>query len=517
MSEAVEKLGVNPLEDTTSKAALAYAEERRENIRTFVRTSPEYYIRMFDKIGSSSSFTPTVNLLAGLFGPIWFGARGLWNWALPFLIIETLAFVQIARGLFGDLGAEAMARIASIQGTLELRRQQLASAIEKGSDRVDAFQRAVDSLEANIGGIRAEADALAATGPTVALTGLVILILVKIAQSLIANTALEARFSDWLSDRSLRSGLPVTHIVLSAIFMGLVAFAAMMHYSFPGRFTLLSDFPTDPDIRLGSIDRVEAFFNWAVLNGEVLFDAITYVIRMVLDALEIVFVSTPWIVIASLIVLLTWLTAGVRMAIYSSAFLAYMGLLGFWEKAMTTLALLGTAACLSILIGIPLGMFAARRPRFYKAIQPVMDFMQTMPAFVFMIPVIAFFGTGKPAAVVTTMIFGGTPVVRLTVLGLRGVPESVREAAISFGANKWYLLTKVDLPLAGPSIRAGINQTIMLSLAMVVVASLIGAKGLGEDVLEALQYANVGQGILAGFAILFCAMILDRIVQGGRK
>ena len=194
-----------------------------------------------------------------------------------------------------------------------------------------------------------------------------------------------------------------------------------------------------------------------------------------------------------------------------------MGLLGFWEKAMTTLALLGTAACLSIVIGIPLGMYCARRPRFYSFIQPIMDFMQTMPAFVFMVPVIAFFGVGKPAAVIVTMIFGGTPVVRLTVLGLRGVPEHVREAAISFGASKWYLLTKIDLPLASPSIRAGINQTIMLSLAMVVVASLIGAKGLGEDVLEALQYANVRQGILAGCAILFCAMILDRIVQGARK
>ncbi|MDE1062778.1 MAG: ABC transporter permease subunit, partial [Pseudomonadales bacterium] len=159
----------------------------------------------------------------------------------------------------------------------------------------------------------------------------------------------------------------------------------------------------------------------------------------------------------------------------------------------------------------------ARRVKFYAFIRPIMDFMQTMPAFVFMIPVIAFFGTGKAAAVVTTMIFGGTPVVRLTVLGLRGVPEHVREAAISFGASKWYLLTRVDLPLASPSIRAGVNQTIMLSLAMVVVASLIGAKGLGEDVLEALQYANVGQGILAGFAILFCAMMLDRIVQGERK
>jgi glycine betaine/proline transport system permease protein len=510
-------LGVNPLEDTESEAALAYAEERCENIRTFVRTSPDYYIRNFDKIGASAGYTATFNAMAGLFGPIWFGARGLWSWALPFLIFEMLAFVQIARGLFGDLAADAMARIASIEGTLELRRRQLAAAIDKGSEKVDVYQRTVDSLEANIGGIRAEAEALAAEGPAIVVTGLILLLIAKVAQSLVGSWALEARFSDWLSDRTVRSGMPVNHIIFSAIFMVLIVTAAMLHYSFPDRFLLLSAFPTDPGIRLTSIDKVEAFFNWAVISGEVLFDGITYCIRLVLDAMELVFVSTPWIVIAALIILLTWLTAGVRMAIYSGAFLAYMGLLGFWEMAMTTLALLGTAACLSILFGIPLGMFAARRPRFYRFIQPIMDFMQTMPAFVFMIPVIAFFGVGKPAAVVTTMIFGGTPVVRLTVLGLRGVPESVREAAISFGANKWYLLTKVDLPLASPSIRAGINQTIMLSLAMVVVASLIGAKGLGEDVLEALQYANVGQGVLAGFSILFCAMILDRIVQGGRK
>lgn len=508
---------VNPLDDPNSQAALAYAEERRANIRTFVRTSPDYYIKNFNRIGASSRFTPTFNAMAGLFGPVWFGARGLWSWALPFLILEVLALVQIARGLFGDLGADAMARIASIEGTLELRRQQLAAAIESGSDRVDAFRRAVDGLESNIDGMRDEAVAMAAQGPQIALIGLVILIVAKAAQATVANWALEGRFSDWVSDRTIRSAMPLSHIVLSAIFMTLIVMAAMFHYSFPGRYDLLSNFPTNPEIRLTSIDWVEDFFNWAVLNGDALFDAITFVIRLLLDALEVVFVSTPWIVIAALIILLTWLTAGVRMAIYSGAFLSYMGLLGFWEKAMTTLALLGTAACLSILIGIPLGMFAARRPRFYAAIQPIMDFMQTMPAFVFMIPVIAFFGTGKPAAVVTTMIFGGTPVVRLTVLGLRGVPESVREAAISFGANKWYLLTRVDLPLASPSIRAGINQTIMLSLAMVVVASLIGAKGLGEDVLEALQYANVGQGILAGFAILFCAMILDRIVQGKRK
>ncbi len=508
---------VNPLEDTDTEAARAYAKERRDNIRTFTRTSPDYYIQNFDKIGASSRFTPTFNAMAGLFGPVWFGARGLWSWALPFLIIETLALVQIARGLFGDLAADAMARIASIEGTLDLRREQLAAAIESNSDKIDVYQRTVESLEANIGGIRAEAAALADQGIWIALAGLVTLLVAKAVQAVVANWALEARFSEWLSDRTIRSGMPVSHIVLSAIFMILIAVAAMLHYSFPGRISLLTEFPTDEVIRRTGVTWVEDFIAWCVRNSEAFFDVLTYGIRMMLDTLELIFVSTPWIVIASLIVLLTWLTAGIRAAIFSGAFLAYMGLLGFWEKAMTTLALLGTAACLSIVIGIPLGMFAARRPRFYAFIQPIMDFMQTMPAFVFMVPVIAFFGVGKPAAVIVTMIFGGTPVVRLTVLGLRGVPESVREAAISFGANKWYLLTKVDLPLASPSIRAGINQTIMLSLAMVVVASLIGAKGLGEDVLEALQYANVGQGILAGFAILFCAMILDRIVQGARK
>ena len=511
------EIAQNPLEATDTQAALAYAADRRKNVRVFVRTNGEYYIRQFDRIGASAKFTATFNPMAGLFGPIWFGARGLWSWALPFLVIEMLAIVQIARGMFGDLAADAFARIASIEGTLELRRQQLAAAIETGSKKIDVYRRTVDALEDAIGGIRDEAIVLSEQGIWIALTGLIILVIVKAVQSTVANWALEARFSDWLSNRSLRSGLPVSHVVFSAIFMVLIVIAAVLHYSLPGRFSVLSDFPTDPDYRLNSIAWVEAFFAFCVANGEVMFDFVTYGIRMILDALELVFVKTPWIVIASLIVLLTWLTAGIRTAIWSTSFLAYMGLLGFWEKAMTTLALLETAACLSILIGIPLGMFCARRPRFYSFIQPIMDFMQTMPAFVFMIPVIAFLGTGKPAAVVTTMIFGGTPVVRLTVLGLRGVPDSVREAAISFGANKWYLLTRVDLPLASPSIRAGINQTIMLSLAMVVVASLIGAKGLGEDVLEALQYANVGQGILAGFAILFCAMILDRIVQGERK
>lgn len=491
--------------------------DRREQVGVFVRTNPEYYAAAFDKIGSEAGVVWTLNFWAGILGPIWYSARGLWNWGLAFLIIEVFAYVQIIRGMFGDLASSAWDRIAQIEGTLDLRRQQLASAIESGSDKVDVYKRTVESLEGAIGGIRLEAQQLEDSGVYIALSGLAVLLVVKVVQAYYANTVLEKRFSEWLSDNSISHGMPVQQIALSITFFTVIVIATVLHYSFPGTYTLLMDFPTDPEIRLTSIKWVEDFFAFCVSNGEALFDFITLGIRLMLDFLELMFVGTPWLVIAAFIILLTGLAAGVRTAIYSGAFLSYMGFLGFWEKAMTTLALLGTAACLSIVIGIPLGMYCARRPRFYSFIQPIMDFMQTMPAFVFMIPVIAFFGTGKPAAVVTTMIFGGTPVVRLTVLGLRGVPESVREAAISFGASKWYLLTRVDLPLASPSIRAGINQTIMLSLAMVVVASLIGAKGLGEDVLEALQYANVGQGILAGFSILFCAMILDRIVQGGRK
>ncbi len=491
--------------------------DSKQRIIEFVRTNPEYYIQKFGDINSRSGFTLTFNFWAGVLGPVWYAARGLWNWALTFLIIETFAFVQIVRGFFGDLASEAWERITRIEGTLELRRSQLAAAIENNSEKIDVYKRTVASLEENIGGIREEAIKLEETGIWVAISGIIILVLVKLAQAIYANTVLERRFSDWLSDNSIVSGLPIKHMILGTLFFLVIVAATVLNYSFPGIYPFLVNFPTEPGIRLTSINWVEKFFTYSVSKGEVFFDAITFGIRWILDSLELVFVKTPWMVIASFIILLTWLSAGVRAAIYCTAFLLYMGLLGFWEKAMITLALLGTAACLSIVIGIPLGMFCARRPRFYSFIRPIMDFMQTMPAFVFMIPVIAFFGTGKPAAVVTTMIFGGTPVVRLTVLGLRGVPEHVREAAISFGASKFYLLSKVDLPLAGPSIRAGINQTIMLSLAMVVVASLIGAKGLGEDVLEALQYANVGQGILAGFAILFCSMILDRIVQGNRK
>ncbi len=502
--------------ETAEELAEARAESRGELVGEFVETNPDYYRHQFEKIGSTSRFSWTFNLVAALLGPIWFGMRSLWKWALPFTILETFGVIQIARGLFGDLGADARERIAQIQGTLDFRYQQLDAAIKREADNVDVFRRTIDSLEGAIAGIEAEIVTAEANALSIALFGLAFLAGVKLIEGIIANPALENRFSEWLSDRTLRSGLSTWRTGISIGFVMLIFAASIVHYAFPGAVAWLAEFPTDPAIRRTAIEWVEAFFDFIRTHGESVFESISYGIRVVLDALEVLFVKTPWPVIASFIILLTWLSAGIGGAVASACFLLYMGLFGFWEKAMTTLALLGTAACISIVLGIPLGLFCARRPRVYAVIRPIMDFMQTMPSFVFMIPVIAFFSVGKPAAVITTMIFGGTPVVRLTVLGMRGVPESIREAAIAYGASKWYLLTKVDLPLAAPSILAGVNQTIMLSLAMVVVASLIGAKGLGEDVLEALQYSSVGQGILAGFAILFCAMILNRVIQGKR-
>ena len=184
---------------------------------------------------------------------------------------------------------------------------------------------------------------------------------------------------------------------------------------------------------------------------------------------------------------------------------------------MITVSLLGAAAFLCLSMGIPLGIWFGKSDRAYNAALPILDFMQTMPAFVYLIPIIAFFGTGKPPGVLATIIFGMPPVIRLTALGMRGVPEATKEAAVAFGATRWMLLKEVELPLAMPSIMTGINQTILMCLSMVVIASLIGAKGLGQDVLIALQYAAKGQGMLAGLAILFCAMVIDRIIQGHYK
>ena len=198
---------IDILETLNRESSVDFEKTRDAAIKNFVQTNPDYYILQFAKIGAKSKFTPTFNWVAGLLGPVWFGARGLWSWALAFLIIETVAFVQIIRGLFGDLSADAWKRIASIENTLDLRRQQLASAIEKASDKIDVYKRTVASLEENISGIKDQALAMEAQGVWIALGGLILLVLAKVVQSVFANWALEKRFSEWRSDPSIKSGI----------------------------------------------------------------------------------------------------------------------------------------------------------------------------------------------------------------------------------------------------------------------------------------------------------------------
>ena len=189
----------------------------------------------------------------------------------------------------------------------------------------------------------------------------------------------------------------------------------------------------------------------------------------------------------------------------------FVGILGY-------LGLLVVFSLLSVtLIGIPLGMFAARRPRFYAAIQPIMDFMQTMPAFVYLIPAAMFFGLGRVPGVVATIIFAMPPAVRLTNLGIRQVPKELVETGLAFGCTRRQLLLRVQLPTARPSIMAGVNQTIMLALSMVVIASMIGAGGLGDTVLRGIQRLDVGLGFEGGLGVVILAIILDRITQSFGK
>ena len=493
------------------------APEAESDVKYFVSVNDGYYENQFKAIGDERGFTFTWNWAAFLLGSTWYGMRSLWSYFLLFVALETLAVVQLARGIWGDLGAPILARLPGIEATLAQRYEQLAEARKNAPDSVAGFENAIASLERAIDGIKAEADAANAMSLQLILYGAMGLLVTKFIQAILANTALQARYAKWLSDRTIGSGLNIQKIALAILLTAITYVTCSLKFGFPDQVPALQSFPADPQIQSSVADAIKAWMANAAVSSEWFFDGLVFGIRSVLDALETVFVETPWPVMAGFVILLTGLSAGWRAAIFTAAGLAYLGYLGFWDKSMKTLALLGTAACISISLGIPLGIICARNPRLYTFVRPVLDFMQTMPAFVYLIPVIAFFGTGKPAAIIATMIFGGSPVVRLTVLGLRGVPDHVREAAMAFGANKRYLLWKVDIPLAMPSIMAGINQTILLSLAMVVIASLIGAKGLGEDVLEALQYASEGQGILAGLAILVCAMMLDRIIQGKRR
>ena len=223
---------------------------------------------------------------------------------------------------------------------------------------------------------------------------------------------------------------------------------------------------------------------------------------------------TPWWLMLLIVGVIAWhATRKVVSSVLIVGLLFLVGAVGLWDKLMQTLALVMVATVISVLLGIPLGILAARSNRLRTLLMPLLDIMQTMPSFVYLIPVLMLFGLGKVPAIFATVIYAVPPLIRLTDLGLRQVDHEVMEAINAFGANPWQQLFGVQLPLAMPSIMAGINQTTMMALSMVVIASMIGARGLGENVLVGIQTLNVGKGLEAGLAIVILAVVIDRITQ----
>lgn len=263
---------------------------------------------------------------------------------------------------------------------------------------------------------------------------------------------------------------------------------------------------------------IQTFVDWLVSNYREFFQIIKVPVELSLEGLEWLFSTLPpWLIIAAF-AFAAWRYAGKRVTIFTLLTFFLIGYLGLWEDTMTTLAMVICAVVFCAVVGIPLGIFAGRSDRFEMYMRPFLDAMQTTPAFVYLIPVVMLFSIGTVSGILATIVFALPPIIRLTSLGIRQVHPELVEAALAFGATPWQVLQKVQFPLALPSIMAGLNQTIMMALSMVVIAALIGAGGLGNPVVQGLNTLEIGLATIGGLAIVLLAMVLDRITQGfGQK
>lgn len=262
---------------------------------------------------------------------------------------------------------------------------------------------------------------------------------------------------------------------------------------------------------------VDDFIDSITTNGDFIFDAVSNVVLRFLLRLEGFLLWMPWPVFIVGISYVAWRMAGWKVAAFAVVALLTTGAIGFWDSAMETAALIIVSVFISIAIAVPIGVMAARSDTMDAVIRPILDGMQTMPPFVYLVPAIMFFGIGNVPAVFATVIYAVPPAIRLTNLGIRQVSSDVVEAARSFGTTPRQLLIKVQIPMAVPTIMAGINQTTMMALGMVVLAALVGAGGLGEDVLRALNRFEPGKALLGGMAIVGLAIITDRMTQAAAR
>mgnify|MGYP001468128444 CR=1 FL=1 len=260
-------------------------------------------------------------------------------------------------------------------------------------------------------------------------------------------------------------------------------------------------------------DWVNAGFKVISYHLSPILRSLSEILEVLIKQFESILLWPPEAVLMALTGLIVWRLATRRLAVFALlGFLAAFGM-GVWEETMATIALALSGTAVSLLFGVPLGILASQNNMAERIIRPVLDFMQTLPSFVYLIPAVMFFGMGKVAALVATMIFAMPPAVRLTNLGIREVSGEMVEAARAFGSNRWQTLMDVQLPLALPTIMAGVNQCIMMSLAMTVIASMIGAGGLGLVVLRSMQTLDIGMGAVGGISIVILAILLDRLTE----
>jgi glycine betaine/proline transport system permease protein len=265
--------------------------------------------------------------------------------------------------------------------------------------------------------------------------------------------------------------------------------------------------------KLPIADWIDAFVDWLTSTFEVAFDGISNVLETVVEGLVSILSFIPSYLFIILLTIVAWKLANKGIALFTFIGLLLVDNLGYWDPMLDTLALVLSSVIISIIIGVPTGIWASQKKTIKQIVVPILDFMQTMPAFVYLIPAIFFFNIGVVPGVVASVIFAMPPTIRLTILGIQQVPSDITEATEAFGSTTSQKLFKVQLPLAMPTILAGINQSIMLALSMVVIAAMVGAPGLGADVYRAVTQIQIGRGFEAGIAIVVVAIILDRITQ----
>jgi glycine betaine/proline transport system permease protein len=255
------------------------------------------------------------------------------------------------------------------------------------------------------------------------------------------------------------------------------------------------------------------FIDWLVEGYRWFFQIIKWPVEVTLTGIEQGITALPPLLIIVVLAVIAWRVSGIKLGVFTIVTLVFIGLLGLWEDTMITLAMVLCSVVFCTIVGIPLGIGAGRSDRFEMALRPLLDAMQTTPAFVYLVPIVMLFSIGNVAGVLATIVFALPPIIRLTSLGIRQVHPELVEAALAFGATNWQVLVKVQIPLALPTIMAGLNQTIMMALSMVVIAALIGAGGLGAPVVLGLNTLDIGLATIGGLAIVLIAIVLDRITQ----